>query len=585
MRILLVEDEPIVAVGILNRLKKLGYEVTGMVTSGEDAILHAGRVRPDLVLMEIGLQGDMDGIDAAREIRARYHVPVVYLAAYADDETLQRAQITEHFGIILKPFGERDLRTAIVTAIQRHRTEETLKATRAELEYQKGFFTILFDSSPSPVFVVDEKRKIQAVNAVLRGIVGIRPEEAAGLGFGQILKCVQALGNPDGCGTGSECKDCQLRAAVEIALAGGNSFRNRAYVDTRTSDGIKHVVFQASSWPTQYEGYKLAVVILEDVNELPTVRNLVLRGHTFAGMVGRDQRMQEVFDTIRDVAGADAPVLIEAESGTGKELIANAIHALSRYSAGPFVPVSCGALPESLLESELFGHVKGAFTGAIRDKKGRFELAKGGTLFLDEIGDLSAPMQVKLLRVLQEGTYERVGDEKTLKADVRIVSATNKNLRSEVAAGRFREDLYYRLAVVPMTVPPLRERRNDIPLLAEYFLQAHSTKHGKKGYSLSPSALALMMEYDWPGNVRELQNALRFAVVKNRGTIIDTESLPVSIQLKEKRLQMKKPGSRKLTADRVKAALKKAGENRAKAAKILGVSRATLYRFLADSGR
>jgi len=301
----------------------------------------------------------------------------------------------------------------------------------------------------------------------------------------------------------------------------------------------------------------------------------------FAGIVGNDAGMLEVFDLIRELAEINVPVLIQGESGTGKELVAAAIHSEGPRANKLFVPVNCGALPEGLLESELFGHVKGSFTGAIRDKKGRFELADGGTIFLDEIGDISPTMQVKLLRVLQEGHFEPVGSEKTHKVDVRIVSATNKDIAEEIAAGRFREDLYYRLSVVPIRLPPLRERRNDIPLLVQHILaQAIKDSGRNTGVTLSPDALDVMMSYDWPGNIRELQNWIQFSLVKCRkGAILPSHLPPARLgsmrPIRKRRL-------RKLDATSVREAIEQTQGNKLEAAKLLGVSRATLYRFLDD---
>ncbi|MCK5758335.1 MAG: sigma-54-dependent Fis family transcriptional regulator, partial [Clostridiales bacterium] len=293
----------------------------------------------------------------------------------------------------------------------------------------------------------------------------------------------------------------------------------------------------------------------------------------------QDEKMLEMFDLISDLAQSNVSVLIQGASGTGKELVAAAIHNEGPRANNMFVPVNCGALPETLLESELFGHVKGAFTGAVRDKKGRFELADKGTIFLDEIGDISAAMQVKLLRVLQEGCFEKVGGEETIYVDVRVVSATNKNLSEEIANGRFREDLYYRLNVVPVWLPPLRERRNDIPLLADYILrQTLESSSAEDNIELSGDALGIMMSYDWPGNVRELQNWIQFALVRCKGTIIMPEHLPPmpASHLYPHTVQHK----RKLDINIVKEALLRTSGNKVKAAKVLGVSRATLYRFL-----
>ena len=291
--------------------------------------------------------------------------------------------------------------------------------------------------------------------------------------------------------------------------------------------------------------------------------------------------MQELFEIMREVTEVDVTVLIQGESGTGKELVAAAIHNEGPRANKPFVPVNCGALPEGLLESELFGHVKGSFTGALRDKKGRFELAHGGTLFLDEVADLTKVVQAKMLRVLQEGTFERVGDEKTITSDVRIISAANRDLKREVERGNFRDDLYYRLNVVPIYMPPLRKRKNDIPLLIDHFLDRIIKDEHQNPPGISDDAMSQMMDYHWPGNVRELENAIQFAIVKCKGREILPDDLPLELR-KYKRPVSRRGPSKKLDIDEVKAALVKTGGNKVRAAKILGVGRATLYRFLAD---
>lgn len=314
----------------------------------------------------------------------------------------------------------------------------------------------------------------------------------------------------------------------------------------------------------------------------------------FRGIIGQDHKMQRIYETIRDLAQCDFPVVISGDSGTGKELVARAIHSESPRKNNMFVPINCGALPEGTLESELFGHVRGAFTGAIRDKKGRFELADGGTLFLDEVAELSQAIQVKLLRVLQEGIFEPVGSEKSKKADVRIISATNKSLKELVKKNAFRDDLYYRLAVVPLDLPPLRERRNDIPILAEYFLDEISNKLGRKGMAFSKDTLSVFMSYPWPGNIRQLQNAIQYTMIKCHGNEILPQHLPPEItgamtSFGASTFEGVRPGKvgrkPKLTEENVKISLIKAGGNKAKAARILGVGRATLYNFLRNNPR
>jgi two-component system response regulator HydG len=258
-----------------------------------------------------------------------------------------------------------------------------------------------------------------------------------------------------------------------------------------------------------------------------------LRGeaeHRFAELVGQSDKMQAVFKAVDKISASETTVFIAGESGTGKELVARAIHRMSRRANGPFVKVNCGALTETLLESELFGHEKGAFTGAIKQKLGRFELADGGTLFLDEVGDVPPAMQVKLLRALQEQEFERVGGEAPVKVDVRVVSATNKDLDKEVAAGRFRQDLYYRLHVVPVKLPSLRERREDIPLLCSHFITKLGPKTNPRVRAISDAALGRIMAYNWPGNVRELENAIEQALVFADGDEIAPAALPGFLQ-------------------------------------------------------
>jgi two-component system response regulator PilR (NtrC family) len=254
---------------------------------------------------------------------------------------------------------------------------------------------------------------------------------------------------------------------------------------------------------------------------------------SFEGIIGNSQEMVKIYNLISRIAPTPASILIYGESGTGKELVAQAIHNLSKVQDKPFVPITCSAIPESLLESELFGHVKGAFTGAISNKLGLFELADGGSVFLDEIGELTPLIQTKLLRVLQERELKRVGGTDIIKVNVRIIAATNKNLEEEIIAGRFREDLFYRLAVVPIRVPPLRERKGDVPLLVNHFLKKYSEKMDKSVQEISSYAMKVLMEYDYPGNVRELENIIERGVALEASNIILPESLTLSTYKKE----------------------------------------------------
>jgi len=307
----------------------------------------------------------------------------------------------------------------------------------------------------------------------------------------------------------------------------------------------------------------------------------------FGNIIGTSRPMRELFETLALVAPSDATVLITGESGTGKELVANAVHQNSQRGSGPFVKVNCAALHENLLESELFGHEKGAFTGAAEQRKGRFELAHKGTLFLDEIGDMSPTTQAKILRVLQEGEFERLGGAKTIKVDVRLLAATHKDLQQMVEAGSFRQDLYFRLSVVPLEIPPLRERPEDIPLLAGHFLKKYSTKNRKNIRGLHPEALDALLAYAWPGNIRELENTLERAVIFCLGEQITLRELPVPVrkaaESTEKPFALR-PGHslKEMEKDLIYATLAQTEGNRTRAAEILGISRQTLQNKLKE---
>lgn len=316
-------------------------------------------------------------------------------------------------------------------------------------------------------------------------------------------------------------------------------------------------------------------------------------------IIGHGKKMTDVFEKIRLSAASDATISITGETGTGKELVADAIHSSSRRADGPLIKLNCSAIPENLLESELFGHVKGAFTGAINDKPGKFELAEGGTLFLDEIGEVSPLIQVKLLRFLQEKTFERVGGSRTYKADVRIITATNKDLRQLVHKGEFRDDLFYRLKVFPIHLPPLRERKEDLGSLFDYFIEKFNESTGKSISGLSHEAAVMLMDYCWPGNVRELENAIEHAFVTCQTEKIEVFDLPIEIRRVEMRdgicstsisgydnpqlmQPTKKSGS--LKRDDLIDALHSADWNKSEAARILGIDRSTLWRKMKKLG-
>jgi len=309
-------------------------------------------------------------------------------------------------------------------------------------------------------------------------------------------------------------------------------------------------------------------------------RQLKKRPITDSGMVGASRAMEKLHKTIRKIANNNFPVLITGESGTGKELIARAIHQKSERAKNPFVTINCGAIPENLMESELFGHEKGAFTGAHAQRKGRIEFAEGGTLFLDEIGELALGLQVKLLRFLQEKTLERVGGRKTLEVDVRVLAATNRDLKQQVAEGAFREDLYYRLSVVSICSPPLREREGDLLLLSHAFLQQFSEETGKRVKGLTQETTKAMAAYHWPGNVRELENKIKRAVVMAEGPSLTVEDLELTNISECPPLPRLKDAKDQLERDLIKAALSRCGGNITHAASALGISRQSFHDIL-----
>lgn len=449
----------------------------------------------------------------------------------------------------------------------------------ASLAAQREKYLQLINSLSDGIIMHDDSRRIHMFNDAAERITGFKREDVLG------KDCHDVFG-PDGfCGAQCAFKEGSSPLTVD-----------REYqVNIVTATGEEKLVRMSVTPAVVGEGLPGGVIAsIRDITEISELRWQLKEKYSFRGMVGASPAMQEVFQTIRQVVTSDYPVLISGESGTGKELVANAIHHESRRSGGPFVPVNCGALPENILESELFGHVRGAFTGAIRDKKGRFELADGGTLFLDEVGELTPAFQVKLLRVLQEKRFEPVGGEHSIDVDVRIISATNQSLTELIKQGHFRDDLFYRLSVVPIQLPPLRERREDIPPLVEHILQDIRKETGREDLQVSDKAIAQLSYYHWPGNVRELINALRFSAVRSTGKSINCGHLPPEVRqadsrglpsvlttgIKTPRGAAKNVRRGKLDIDAVKRALAEAGGNKVKAARILNVGRATLYRFL-----
>jgi len=426
-------------------------------------------------------------------------------------------------------------------------------------------YAVMFDSLNEGVFAVDRHWRIIFFNKAAQRITGVKREEA--------------LGKP--CCEVFRASICETACALRQTWATGRPVVNKV-IYILNSRGERIPISISTAVFKNAQGEILGgVETFRDLRLTEHLRKQAETGIQFAQIVGRSPAMRQMFDLLPQIAQTSTTVLLEGESGTGKELVARAIHQLSPRRNRRFVAVNCAALPDTLLESELFGYKAGAFTDARQDKPGRFALAEGGTLFLDEIGDISPAMQTRLLRFLQERTYEPLGSNEPVQADVRIIAATHRDLWQLVRQGQFREDLFYRIHVVVVRLPPLRERREDIPLLVEHFIDKFNRIQGKEVAGVSEEVLARLMEYDYPGNVRELENIIEHAFVLCRGGLIELAHLPPHLRSRseEKMQSVLSAGTlREMERCLIVDALRRHGGNRTAAARQLGIHLSTLFR-------
>ena len=442
------------------------------------------------------------------------------------------------------------------------------------------FINRIIDSMADGVFTMDATGRISSWNPSMERISGYTAKEALGRTC-QLLQCSHCFGKA----CPANIKKCKIME---------KTFPEAKECRLRHKKGYDVSVIKNASVVKNDDGHVIGIVeTVTDLTELNQARKkaeeAVLRLgeiHRMDNIIGKSRAMQTVFEAIRAAAASEATILIQGDSGTGKELVAGAIHFNSDRREGPLVAVNCSALSENLLESELFGHVKGSFTGANRDRMGRFEEASGGSIFLDEIGELSPYIQVKLLRVLQEREVERVGDSRRHKIDIRIITATHKDLYARVREGLFREDLYYRLKVFPIHLPPLRERREDIPILADHFIKRMNKKTGKPITGLSTAAMRVFMDHPWPGNVRELENAIEHAFVLCNRKEIDSIDLPAEIRHPGymdscyEVPNVKKKPHKKLTQATLTALLEECDWNKAEVGRRVGLSRTAIWKYM-----
>jgi PAS domain S-box-containing protein len=426
---------------------------------------------------------------------------------------------------------------------------------------------VILDSIADGVFTVDPQWRITSFNRAAEQITGVPRERA----IGQF--CFDVF----------QASICQTRCALRDTLDTGRCWVDQR-IDILNSRGEQVPISISTSVLRDASGQALGgVETFRDLSALEMLRREINQQYTFHDVVSKNHRMCRMLQTLPDLAAVDSTVLIEGPTGSGKELVARAIHNLSPRAKRPYVAVNCGALPATLLESELFGYRKGAFTDAKRDQPGRFARAEGGTLFLDEVSDISTVLQVKLLRVLQEREYEPLGATAAVRSNVRIVAATNKPLAQQVAQGLFREDLYYRLNVVRITLPPLAERREDIPLLVNHFLRQLNAEYGRRVEQLSPEAMGVLMRHNFPGNVRELRNIVERAVVLSRSSTIEREHLPTELLEEvavagEPTVGVADNPLRESEAATIVRVLRQQAGHRGKAAAMLGIDKSTLWR-------
>jgi PAS domain S-box-containing protein len=429
----------------------------------------------------------------------------------------------------------------------------------------------VLDSINEGVFTIDLNWRITSFNRAAELITGMRREDAVGHRCSEVFRA----------------NICQDACVMKGFLDAGEPSVNAA-VFVIDAFGARIPIKVSAAVLRDIDGRVIGgVETFQDFRQVEELRKKLEDKHTFADIVGKSAAITHLFDILPQISDSNTTVLIHGASGTGKELVARAVHALSPRRRKRFVAVNCGALPDTLLESELFGYRAGAFTDAKRDKPGRFALAAGGTLFLDEIGDISPAMQVRLLRVLQERIYEPLGSVEPVRADVRIIAATNKDLRELVGKRKFREDLYYRIRVAQIDVPPLKERREDIPLLIDHFIATHNLLHDREITGLSREALSLLLHYDFPGNVRELQNILEHAFVLCRAGMIELHHFPPDLMHGTTRELMDPGQSMNLKIvenSLIQEALAKHRGNRALAARDLGINPSTLYRKIRRLG-
>lgn len=575
IHILIVDDEESIRFTFEMFLSREGYGKISSASTLEEALLLINEERFDLIISDIVL-GDASGTDLLKHIQnSGIECPVVMVTGFPNLTTAASAVRYGAFDYISKPVNKETLLRFVRQALQHWDLEQEKNRLRLENERYRRQLEVIFSSVSDGIITVDSEMNIVQIN------------NAASFWF----HITKQNGKPNL----KEMKGEVAKACLEDArsVLSARKTVDEHHVECLLASGEKRMVgLTATPLRDEKEEFSGAVIVIRDITlGIPESNRANLT--TFHGFIGSSSAMLPVYELIRNVGKVDTAVLITGESGTGKELAAEAVHFESKRREHELIKVDCASVAEDLLESELFGHVKGAFTGADRDRRGRLLQADGSTLFLDEIGDISPRMQLRLLRFLQEKTFTPVGEDQSVEVDVRVVAATNVNLQEKVAKGLFREDLYYRLKVVEIGLPPLRQRLSSLPALARYFISFFAEKHNLPVYSLSDQAMQILHNYHWPGNVRQFRHIIERGCVMCGGTTILQEHLPTELHGESgiHSILSSHPAppaplptefipAAASEKERLSQALLQTGGNKAKAARLLGIDRSTLYRKL-----
>lgn len=573
--ILIVDDNSDNRLILRSLLQKRNYQ-TIEADSGQQTLEMARSRDPDLILLDIMMPG-MDGFEVCRRLRAdeaTAPTPVIFVTSLARSESIEKAFESGGSDYITKPFIREEVFARISLHIRLKQATQRVLDTMSELEKSRDDMQAILNQLQVGTIIIDVDGTVRFVSDSCDEIEGLVTEQILNRHWKQALPL-------------TEESKTQLSRMIDLPP----EERERITLIFQSSSG--KTVWLETDVKEDPRDSERCIICLYDKTEVHTLRSQISQSR-YVQMVGNSPAMLRMFEMFEQVAEGDWTVLIEGETGSGKELVARSIHAASRRRNGPFIAVNCAGLSETLLASQLFGHRRGAFTGAIADQAGFFEAAEKGTLFLDEIGEIPLAMQASLLRALQEHEIIRVGDTRVQKVDVRILTATNRDLVSMVEQGLFREDLLYRIRVARVHVPPLRERREDVPLLLNTFLSERRIAMGKPTVKFDAEALHILTDYHWPGNVRELKNVVDHCIIHARGTIIHPQDLPEEIRqarpvspqdtASSVPLQPSPGAEPKIweqdEAAEIMTALREARGNRSRAAKLLGVSRATFYRKL-----